>query len=170
MLGMKRQLSAKDLLERHNELVAAKRLQQRAEPPTIEEKRAQVERFYQGLGESPSQARRRWRLSRREQVATENDLSIDNAFNRMLIEASALTVLQEDFSWEELCAACFKADPVTFGMAGFPQWPDGSKVKIRLAHGKHLRNHQFIERTTIGRYRATASGMKRATHLQRTQK
>ena len=186
MLGFGKPLTYEEIVQRHRDLVAKKAAERASAPeappfvaelptepkvpkrrhrrqPAIEEIEAPKPRRITRLERQLAQ--KKGKHAHRERLSAEHDLKLDNAFNRMLVEAVKLTESKGSFSWEELCAACFKADPATFAMAGFPEWPDGSKVKVRLAHGKHLRNHRLVERAELGRYRATPEGASRAADL-----
>lgn len=177
MLGMRKQVTGAELLRRHNEMVEARRLQLAAEPETVDGKREQVAKGRAALDQHAkrvfdTESRRQKRLTKKEALATKNQLGMGNAFNRMLVESLALMLASPagDFTWQDLCAACFRADPVEFGLVGYPQWPDASKVKTRLAAGKHLMNYKLIEHSRYGFHRLTAAGIARAEKLLILQK
>lgn len=177
MLGMRKQVTAAELLKRHNEMVEARRVQLRLEPATVEEKRDQIAKGRAALDVRTrrlldTETRRQQRLTKKEALSSKNQTGMSNPFNRMLVEALELVRASAtgDFCWQELCGACFKADPVEFHLDGFPQWPDGTKVKTRLANGKYLMNHKLIEPSRYGRYRLTAAGIARAEKLLTLQK
>lgn len=168
MLGIGKPLSYEDMVKRHRELVAQKAERARHIPPP-DPLTLPPPAIPRAKTRSGKRAHRRTQplppKLAKSAYATANDPSMDNAFNRMLVEAARLCLTQQVFTWQELCAACFEADPALFSMAGFPQWPDGTKVKIRLAHGKYLRNHKLVVPATHGRYHVTPAGMARASSL-----